>query len=268
MDQGKRKNINTNKLIEKPSITGETCFQIASGMSKEISKYILENNIEVDFISKKFMLPWFKFKELTKMMLLKNINPFIVYKGMNQLDRYPDRFANFHETVNQFDRAAFYFTEDTKCNEKCSPGCNSTFKRFKCYRGVLAKIEPNNLIGNGAFGTVYKGKWHGEDVAMKCTILTDSKWRNDVANIQIKFEQQASEYLLQSSTSGDGVLLPYAMFRQQNQELVKDQWKEINYHVTIYPKYDCNLYELHEQKYDVFSDDIMENMLHQCLSRK
>ena len=260
--------INTNKLIEQPTITGETCFRIASSMSKEISEYILAQDIEVDFISKQFMLPWFEHKELTKQMLDKKINPFIMYKGKNQLDRYPGRFENITEILNGFQKEAFYFTEDTKCKDQCPSECESVFRRFKCYPGTLVKMT--DKIGSGAFGKVYKGKWHGEDCAMKCTPIMDSESNNDVENIEREFETYAEEYLKPLKTSGEGVLLPIGMFRQQNQYFQKEtnRWEEINFQVNIYEKYDCNLFELHEQKFDIFSDDIIENILDQCLTRK
>ena len=268
--QAADKEVNTNKLIEKPTKTGETCFRIASYMSKKISQYILAEDIEVDFISKQFMLPWFEHEEVTEQMLHKNINPLIIYRGKNQLDRYPGRFEKFSEILDRFQNGAFYFTEDTNCNEGCSSICGSVFRRFKCYPGSLVEMTLENFIGGGAFGEVYKGKWHGSECAMKYTPILDSKSKNYVENIEREFEFDADEYLKPLKTSGKGVILPIGMFRQQNQYLQQqtNRWQAINYQVNVYPKYDCNLYELHEKKFEIFSDDIIENILNQCLIRK
>ena len=40
---------------------------------------------------------------------------------------------------------------------------------------------------------------------------------------------------------GTGVIIPYAMVRQQNQKFKNGKWAPLNFNVFIYPRYDCNL---------------------------
>ena len=268
--KAREKNVNTNKLIEKPTITGETCFRIASYMSKRISKYILTEDIEVDFISKQFQLPWYEHEELTEQMLLKNINPYINYNGKNQLDRYPGRFENVTAILNRFQKAAFFVTKDTKCNERCSSKCGSDFQRFKCYPGSLVETISENFIGSGAFGKVYKGKWHGEECAMKFIPIKNSELRDDAKSIKRDLDLQSKLKSLKMRKADEGIVLRIGMVRQQNQYFQTDtnRWVEINYQINIFPKYDCDLYQLHEDKFKHFNDNVIENILHQCLRRK
>ena len=267
--EANKNNFNINAIIEQPTTTGETCFRIASDFSHSISQYILNRDIDVNFISTTFMTPWFSYGELTKQMLLKGINPFIIYNGRNQLERYPFHFKNEQELLNKFKRSGFFFVEDTKCNANCPEECQSKFNKFKCYPGSLVLMSTEYKIGSGAFGNVYEGNWHGINSAMKCVPIKDAIWRENIGSIKKEFENIASEYRTQLSTAGEGVILPTGMFRQQNQyfDRQKNRWTEINHHVMIYPKYDCDLFELHEKSFADFNEDILGNIMHQCLLR-
>ena len=77
-----------------------------------------------------------------------------------------------------------------------------------------------------------------------------------------------SEIRTQTSTVGPGILAPEAFVRQQDQEHEDGTWIANNYNIFIYPLYDYNLYELHKIHYDAFTEDILRNILSQCLTRK
>ena len=71
------------------------------------------------------------------------------------------------------------------------------------------------------------------------------------------------------ASSGSGIIVPEAFVRQQNLVLDEDgTWIAENYNIYIYPLYDCNLYELHENHYNQFSVEILADILSQCLTRK
>ena len=129
-------------------------------------------------------------------------------------------------------------------------------------------MTEKNKIGRGGFGSVYSGKWHGEDAAMKCILIGQIKWQTDIKDQVSEFEKTVSEYRVQLSTPGSGIILPFAMVRQQNQTKENGKWIALNYNVFIYPRYHCNLYELHDQHYNQFTDDIIADILDQCLIRK
>ena len=129
-------------------------------------------------------------------------------------------------------------------------------------------MTEKNKIGRGGFGSVYSGKWHGEDAAMKCILIGQIKAQTKVDAAVADFEKTVSEYRVQLSTPGSGIILPFAMVRQQNQTKENGKLIAQNYNVFIYPLFDCNLYEFHNDHFDQFTDDIIADILNQCLIRK
>ena len=147
-------------------------------------------------------------------------------------------------------------------------------------------IGPNK-VGNGGFGNVYKGKWHGEKVAFKCVLVDLGTYAHreteeflsqnpDLRGLTypqyLRLQIEIAEFRRPFSLSGPGILKPAAFFRQQNQvdEGEKTKyghiwWRPRNYNVYVYPLYDCNLYELHNDYHDSFTDEILEHILTQCL---
>ena len=82
-------------------------------------------------------------------------------------------------------------------------------------------------------------------------------------------ENELSEMRIQIASAGSGVIVPVAFVRQQDQEQDENgEWIALNHDIYIYPLYDCNLYELHENYYGQFNDEILKNVLCQCLTRK
>ena len=82
------------------------------------------------------------------------------------------------------------------------------------------------------------------------------------------FEKTTLEYRTQLSAPGSGIIIPKAMARQQNQELVDGKWIPLNYNVFIYEKYDDNLAELHKKHYTKFNEVIIADIMDKCLIRK
>ena len=130
-------------------------------------------------------------------------------------------------------------------------------------------MADKNRIGSGGFGMVYRQLFHGIPMAMKCV------WIGEIENIETvldgasDLEQNISEIRIQIATVGSGVIVPVAFVRQQNQEQDENgKWIASNYNIFIYPLYDCNLYELHENHYDNLTEEILIDILAQCLTRK
>ena len=133
-------------------------------------------------------------------------------------------------------------------------------------------MTEENRIGKGGFGMVYKQLFHGKPMAMKCILvkeLKDPEERdNGVQTAVVFLEKNISELRIQIATAGSGVIVPVAFVRQQNQEQDQDgEWIAKNYNIYIYPLYDCNLYELHTNYFDQFTEEIVADIIHQCFIR-
>ena len=110
-----------------------------------------------------------------------------------------------------------------------------------------------NHIGQGGFGSVYKGLFHGKEKALKCVWIDQIEDRDLVKDAVSDLEKNISEIRIQIASSGPGILVPEAFIRQQNQEQdINGKWIAKNYNVFVYPRYDCNLYELHKNHYNQF----------------
>ena len=260
-----------NEIIQRPSSNGSTCFFLATQCSPKIAKFILSQDIKINSIQTDMIIPSFEYPELAEQMMIRNINPKVIsYDGISQFERCPNSFKNSKckELAQRFPRSIHFVTEDTICSKNCPNNCKSNLKAFFCENGPLVDINDNNKLGTGGFGTVYGGIWHGEDVAMKCILIGEIQSQNFADDAVADFEKNISEYRSQLVAKGSGVIIPYAMVRQQNQEFKNGKWVPLNFNVFIYPKYDCNLYEFHKNHYHQFNDDILQNIFENCLIRK
>ena len=259
-----------NKIIEIPSSSGSTCFEVATACSPKILKFILNQEIRINSIQTNMTIPWFQYPELAEQMMIKNLNPKVIrYDGTSELERWSNSFLDpkCNELAQNFPRSVHFVTKDTECDKNCPNTCMTKLKAYFFENGPLVDINDNNKLGTGGFGAVYGGKWHGKDVAMKCVWIDQIPERYWVADAVTDFEKNISEYRSQLMAKGSGVIIPYAMVRQQNQEFEDAKWIPLNYNIYIYPKYDCNLYELHENHYNQYTDEIVRDILHQCLTR-
>jgi len=260
-----------NEIIQRPSSDGGTCFLLATQCSPKISMFILYQDIKINSITTDMMIPSFKYPELAKQMMVKNINPKVIeYHGRSQFEAWPDSFKNQRckELAENFPRSIHFVTADTVCSKNCGNNCKSKLQAFFYKNGPLVDISENNKLGTGAFGTVYGGKWHGEDVAMKCILIGEITNQNFVHEAVANFEKNISEYRSQLVAKGSGIIIPYAMVRQQNQKFKNGKWVPLNLNVFIYPKYECNLYEFHHNHFQNINDDILQDILEKCLIRK
>ena len=185
-----------------------------------------------------------------------------------------DRQPKLRKIIKKFNRSVYFSIEDYPCPEGCLPRCKSRMKAFISNNGSLVKMIEPNKVGNGGFGNVYKGKWHGEKVAFKCVSIDLGRtfYSPQIYPQFLRFEKEREEFRKPFSLSGPGILKPVAFFRQQHQvdEGEKTKfgdiwWRPRNYNVYVYPLYDCNLYELHNDYHDSFTDEILKHILSQCL---
>ena len=272
IEQGTKYGYNVDSILETASPDGSTCFSIASQCSEKISKYIIERGIKVNSITTTMMVPDFKYPDLTIQMMEKEINPHVIsYSGKSRIDPYSFSFKSKEakQLLKEFPRSVHFSTNDIKCDSTCPEDCPSNFRKFYFKNGEFVKMTDENRIGQGGFGSVFKGLFHGKEKAMKCALIGKIEHQSYIKDLVSDLEKNISEIRIQIATTGSGIIVPDGFVRQQNQE--KDQngkWIAKNYNIYIYPLYDCNLYELHEKHFDNFTEGILGDIIHQCFIRK
>ena len=276
----KRLKRNLDSILEHSDLSGSTCFSYASEFSEIICNTIMDRGVTVNHINSSMMVPSFKFPDLTVPMMNNDINPYVIsHTGKSQLDDYSTNFAspettqllNRFKTIDGQVKSVHFSTEDidcTDCTPKCPTNCPAKFKRFQPKNDSLVQMIETNQIGSGGFSRVYKGVFRGQNKAMKCVPLIVMKEQNFISDAISELEKQMSEIRIQIAAKGPGVVIPEACILQQNQEKdVNDKWIAQNFSIFIFPLYNCNLCEFHDENQSQFTDKILANIIHQCFTR-
>lgn len=105
-------------------------------------------------------------------------------------------------------------------------------------------------------------------MAMKCVDIGDILEKPPLMKEAISdLNSNIAEYLIQMATFGSGILLPSAFVRQYELDYEDGKLITHNTNIFVYPRYDCNLYELHKNHFDEFNEKILFNIFRQCLTR-
>ena len=271
VQEGSRYGFDVDSILEIPSSIGLTCFALASRLSSSISNFLIGRGIKVNSITTAMMVPEFNFPDLTLQMMLKGINPYVIdYEEKSQINLNPSFFESEEakQLLDHFPRSIHFSIDDITCTKSCSPNCSSNLKKFYFKNGDFVNMSDENHIGQGGFGSVFKGKFHDEDKAMKCVFIGEIQPQTLTENAVSDLEKNIAEIRIQMASGGSGILVPDALIRQQNQEQNDNgEWIAENYNIYIYPLYDCNLSELHMNYYDQFTNDNVTDILQQCLNR-
>ena len=160
-----------DRILESPDHSGHTVFLLASYLSKKISGWILDRNIDIAFVDDKWLTPVFWFDSNFEKMLEKGINPFVVpYSGTSEFDlrNFENIDQKFLESfitgkITEEKTEAFYSFQDSKCSEECEKMCEDKMLKFKLYTG-----KRNFETGKrGGEGIVTFGHWHRKPAAFK-----------------------------------------------------------------------------------------------------
>ena len=273
VDQGNKHGFNVDGILEIPDFNGSTCFTIAAVCSWNIMMYIIERDIKINSIKIDMENGSTAFNHFDSAIqaMKRGINPYVIdYNGDSGKSLYPLNFVSDEakRLLSTFSRSIHFSMENIECEQFCPADCPSKFKRFYYKNGPLVEMTDENRIGEGGFGMVYKQEFHGKPMAMKCTPLGGLNWHKRVGEAIENLEDSIFEMRIQTASAGSGVIVPVAYVRQQDQEQDGNgEWIAWNYDIYIYPLYDHNLYELHQNYYEQFYDEILRNFLSQCLTR-
>ena len=272
VEEGNKRGFDVDSILEIPTSSGGTCFSVASQCSRKIMDYIIEKGIKVNSITTHMMVPTFKYPDLAASMMKKRINPHVIaYKGDSLIDLYPSSFKSEEakQLLAKFPKSIHFSIEDISCEIICPSDCSSKFEKFYFKNGEFVKMTDENRIGQGGFGSVFKGLFHGKEKAMKCVLIGQIQSQLYSEDAVSDLEKNISEIRIQMASAGSGIIVPEAFVRQQNQEMDDTgKWIAKNYNVYIYPLYDCNLYEFHGIHFDQFTEEILGDIIHQCFNRK
>ena len=279
VEQGNKNGYNLDAILEIPDSIGQTCLIVASKCSKKILNYLIERDIKVNCISILMLIPDLQYHpDLTVTMMERGMNPLIIAStGRTRIDLHRESFENedAKRLLANMPRSVHFSIRDIECEESCPAHCPSNFKRFYYKNGPLVEMTDKNRIGEGGFGMVFRQLFHGKPMAMKCCLVElvdpEEQWFHLSHGHKILdyHEKTISELRISIASAGSGVIVPVAFVRQQDQE--KDfcgKWIANNYNIYIYPLYDCNLSEFHENYYFQFTNEILKDICKQCLTRR
>ena len=164
------------RILESPDDAGVTVFAITSNLSEKISGWILERNIDVDFVDCCWFTPNFYYKSNVEKMLIKGINPFIVnsrgseylrpiFRNINRNKKKREKLLkSFLSGKITEEKTEVYFSfNDSECTRKCGKNCRDKMQRFKLYTGKRIFDQEKK----GGEGIVSFGRWHNEPAAFK-----------------------------------------------------------------------------------------------------
>ena len=115
---------------------------------------------------------------------------------------------------------------------------------------------------------VFNVNFHEKEMAAKCIWIEETETHLAAQKAESDLQENIHEYSIQLATFGSGILIPLAIFRQQDQERnVNGTWTALNYNIFIYPKFKCNLDQFHRNHFHQFTEEILSDIIHQCLIR-
>ena len=237
-----------DRILESPDHSGDTVFGSASFLSKTISRWILDRDIDVAFVDVSWMTPVFWFESNFEKMLKKGINPFVVnYTGESDFD--VRNFTNIDQKLlepfktgkmSEERTEAYYSFQDTKCNEKCENSCKDKMLKFKLYTG-----KRNFKDGKrGGEGIVTFGTWHTKPAAFKLLELGKIEFVDKIVLGISNAAKTRAEFETASKLEHPNILKVFHVFRYQEPEKFRNTRILQNWTVIVMEKHEKNIGEL------------------------
>lgn len=242
--------------------------------SKEIVNYLLTNKINFNNCNSRFMTAEFYDAEITK-RIIPFVNPKIIsHDGKSNLyDRDPQNFkGNVKTEAEKYPNAIHVAVMNQECESGCPTDCKSKLVAFYYKNGVYIQRIQANQVGQGAFGSVFGGKWHGRDavfkfIRMSMTNLGGMTYTSDSA---ADLESRLAE--IKKIPKNSNILKPLGHFRQQ--ELTEDEstgkYFAENFEVFIFKRCRMDLEKFRNDEYPKLQDPkckLLLFIMKQCLER-
>ena len=234
-----------DQILESPDHAGQTVFMGASHLSKKISGWILDRNIDVAFVDETWNTPIFWFESNVEKMLNKGINPFVVsYSEKSQFE-----YRNFKNIDTKLLKSfitgkitdgkteAYYSFNDSVCDENCRKFCEDKMLKFKLY------TRKRNFENGrkGGEGLVTFGKWHQKPAAFKLLELGKIEDVDRVLDGILNAEKTRAEFETVSKLSHPNILKVKHSFRYQETEKIGNFRSLQNWTVIVMQKHKKNI---------------------------
>ena len=284
IDKGEQHKADLQKVLSKPNDIGDTVFETVCYTlgEKSVVDKLLELNIDINIVKLNFeTCSLITLPEYNEILLKRKMNPKIINSsGLSPLGVLQQSSISItpklRKLINMYPNAVYFSTVQQSCDEKCSKYCKSKMEPFRIGmngNGEYITADDSTRIGHGGFGTVFNGEWHGRDSAFKYILIRDETSQNTtyVHERYNNFNKNIIEYREQMDVSrhpNSGVIIPNAFNRQQLQKQDDSgKWIAFNYNVFVYPRYDCNLHELHYNHFSKMTKQIKIDIIDQCYTR-
>ena len=284
MKKGEQHNPDIRKIVSRPNHIGETVFQTIFFhlREKRLINFMINWKIDINIVKLNFeTCNLLSIPDYNKILLMKKMNPKIIGPSgkspWNILEQSSITLSpELQQLVNMYPNAVYFSTVPQICDDSCTTLCKSRMEPFRIGMngdGQYITANDQTRIGVGGFGTVFHGRWHGRESAFKYILIrgeTSKNWKyvHEAYNHFYKNIVEYREQLDVSRNPNSGVIIPNAFYRQQLQEQdVNGNWIAFNYNVFVYPRYDCNLHELHNNHFTKMDKEIKLNIINQCFTR-
>ena len=237
-----------DRIIESPDHGGATVFSTAAYLSRKISGWILDRNIDVAFVDHQWMTPQFIFESNFEKMLKKGINPFVVrYNGESEFDlrNFVDIDLMLLEPfitgkITEERTEAFYSFQDSECSDKCKNPCKDKMMKFKLYTGKRKFANRKT----GGEGIVSFGNWHGEPAAFKLLDLGKIDQVEFIIDGISNAEKTRAEFETAKKLKHPNIVRVFHLFRYQETGKIENFRFLHNWTVIVMEKHDKNIGEL------------------------
>ena len=180
--------------------------------------------------------------------------------------------GNVKTKADKYPNAIHVAVTDQKCPAGCLPDCNSKLVAFYYKNGPYVQRSETNRLGQGAFGTVFRGKWHGQDAVFKFIRMnmTNLPTMTYAADSAADLKSRLVE--INKVPDNSNILKPFGHLRQQEQTLDQSTGKFVadNFEVFIFKRCRMDLEKFRNHEYPRLQDlnyQLLLFIMRQCLER-